>query len=137
MYPTEELVLLDRRKAILRARIRLQRIDTATHLVEVMRPVVWLADLRAKFKALPFGLRMLSGPLTFFLQRAVVRRLPVRGKMLLWIPAVWKVAKWVLPLMKRRAQTRPLPSVPTREAVKSVVKERRAETSRAKKVRSS
>ena len=137
MYPTEELILLDRRKAILRTRIRLQRIDTATHLVEIMRPVVWLADLRAKFKSLPFGLRMLSGPLTFFLQRAVVKRLPVRGKMLLWLPAVWKVAKWVLPLIGRHSPNRPSPHVPSRATMKSVVKERRAESSRVRKARSS
>jgi len=123
MYPREELNLLERRKAILRSRIRRQRIDTNIHLQEVFRPVMWLSGLQAKWKGLPLGLRMFTGPLAFIVQSALLKRLPIRGKLLLWVPMIWKVAKWVIPFMKATSQARA--RTPSRAAIETVVKARR------------
>ncbi len=100
MYPREELDLLRRRKAILRTRIRLQRVDVGVHMHDVLRPFAWIGLLQEKWRSLPVGFRTVSGPLAFILQRVLIRRLPWRGKLLLWIPAIWKVAKVAAPLLK-------------------------------------
>lgn len=128
MYPREELALLDRRKAILRTRVRLQRIDIGTQLHEVARPFAWIGTLQEKWKSLPAGVRTVSGPLAFILQRALVRRLPWRGKLLLWAPVVWKVAKWVAPLVKNSSYFSP--RTPSQATVEKVVKARRSASAR-------
>ncbi|MEO7599369.1 MAG: hypothetical protein ABIV50_10580 [Opitutus sp.] len=65
MYPAAELNALARRKAILRARISLDRLRMVALSAEVVRPINWLDRVIvqwrkispfAKFAALPLGL---------------------------------------------------------------------------------
>jgi hypothetical protein len=80
MYPRAELTLLEHRKAILQARIALQRIELAGQLQGVTRPLVWIDGVRARWQGVPSIVRLLSGPLILIVQRLLIRRAPVGGK---------------------------------------------------------
>ena len=86
MYPRAELTLLEHRKAILQARIALQRIELAGQLQGVTRPLVWIDGVRARWQGFPSVIRLLSGPLILIVQRLLERRVPVGGKVLAWLP---------------------------------------------------
>lgn len=124
MYPGKELILLERRKEILRMRIRLQRAEMAVHMREVLRPLRWIESIQGQWRALPWGVRMISGSIGFLAQRALLRRLPWRAKALLWVPVVWKLARRTFPLIARSA--RGAFQVPTQEEAMRIVKLRRA-----------
>ena len=84
MYPAAELNALARRKAVLRARISLDRLHVVALATEVARPIDWLDRVIvqwrkispfAKFAALPLGLllnrRTVPGQKTGLVSRAL------------------------------------------------------------------
>ncbi|MBP7141388.1 MAG: hypothetical protein KBA71_05730 [Opitutaceae bacterium] len=124
MFARKDLIQLERRKAILRMRIRLQRAEMAVHVREVLRPLGWIESMQARWQSLPWGVRMLSGSLGFLAQRALLRRLPWRAKALLWLPAAWKLARQAFPLMTKPAGE--AFRVPSKEEAVRIVKLRRS-----------
>ncbi|MFO1447522.1 MAG: hypothetical protein U1F61_05150 [Opitutaceae bacterium] len=101
MYPREQLTLLEHRKAILQARITLQRIELAGHLHGVTRPLVWIDDVRSRWQGMPSVIRLLAGPMIFLVQRLLARRLSTGGRVLAWLPVAWRAWKWVAPFLKK------------------------------------
>ncbi len=128
MYPRQELILLGHRKAILRTRISLQRLEVRAQWQEVMRPFAWIGTLQEKWNSLPSGLRMTMAPLAFLLRRVLVRRLPWRGRLLLWMPMVWKLSKWAVPLVRNAARFSP--STPPPDSLEELVRFRRRTAAR-------
>lgn len=124
MFPREELIQLERRKEVLRMRIRLQRAEMAVHAREVLRPLGWIESIQSRWQSLPWGVRMISGSLGFLAQRALLRRLPWRTKALLWVPVAWKLARKAFPLVARSA--RGAFQVPTQEEAVRIVRLRRS-----------
>ena len=112
MYPRAELTLLEHRKAILQGRIALQRIELAEHLHEVARPLVWIDGVRARWRGVPSIVRLLSGPLILIVQRLLIRRAPVGGSVLAWLPVAWRVWQWAAPFLRKTPS--PGPSRPGR-----------------------
>ena len=106
MYPREQLTLLEDRKALLRARIALQRIETGRNLKQVLRPVVLVESLRARWRALPPAVRLLSGPVGLLLQGFLRRRLRFGGTLLVWAPVAWRAWKWLSPILAKPARRR-------------------------------
>jgi len=106
MYPREQLTLLAQRKTLLQARIALQRIETGRNLERVMRPVVLAENLRARWRALPPAVRLLSGPVGLLLQGYLRRRLRFGGTLLVWAPVAWRAWKWLAPLLTKPARSR-------------------------------
>lgn len=117
MYPREQLTLLSHRKAVLQTRIALQRLETAQHLEQVTRPLVWLQNLRAKWRSLPPAVRLLSGPAGLLLQSFLRKRLRFGGTLLVWGPIIWRTWKWVAPLLDRSARSPSSPGKPVRITV--------------------
>jgi hypothetical protein len=107
MYPRAELTLLEHRKAILQARIALQRIELAGQLQGVTRPLVWIDGVRARWQGFPSVIRLLSGPLILIVQRLLERRVPVGGKVLAWLPVAWRVWQWAAPYLRKTPPPRP------------------------------
>ncbi|MBL9193178.1 MAG: hypothetical protein JNJ82_12565 [Opitutaceae bacterium] len=107
MYPRAELTLLEHRKAILQARIALQRIELAGQLEAVSRPLVWIDGVRARWQGVPSIVRLLSGPLILIVQRLLIRRAPVGGNILAWLPVAWRVWQWAAPFLRKTPPTRP------------------------------
>ncbi|MBE7539774.1 MAG: hypothetical protein HS122_15370 [Opitutaceae bacterium] len=124
MFPRKELTLLERRKAVLRMRIRLQRVDLAADLRQVLRPVGWIDAMQARWLTLPWGVRLATGSLGYLAQRALLRRMPWRARALLWAPVILKLARRAFPL-KDGAPPRTF-RVPSQQDAEGLVKRRRA-----------
>ncbi|HEY0945889.1 MAG TPA: hypothetical protein VGD81_11510 [Opitutaceae bacterium] len=91
MYPREELTVLAARKALLRARIRVGRVDCTDTASAVVRPLVWIDRLHAQWRALPSWVRAGAPVVLLALKRGRRRRRPggrlhVAKSLLRWAP---------------------------------------------------
>ena len=87
MYPKVDLEVLAQRKERLRSRIRSRRETCAVEFERVLRPVVWLEDIYAKWKALSPLVKLGAIPLGIFLKKKVFPRSGgVIGGLWRWAP---------------------------------------------------
>jgi len=83
MYPQPDLSLLALRKHALMHRIRVRREECAGQMHEVMKPVVWIDGLYAKWQAISPIAKLAAVPVGLFVTR---KFMPKLGGLLGWAP---------------------------------------------------
>jgi len=97
MYPTAELMLLQRGKASVRARIATNRLYCAALAAEVAKPIGWLERTLVQWRKISPFMKIAAIPLGFLLRRKlrlVGKIHPVR-RLLRWLPAVMGAVRMV------------------------------------------
>lgn len=112
MYPTRELDTLAERKRQLRNRIAVERADLTDELRNATRPVAWASELQARWQNLSPVVRLAAPVVLMAIQRKVLKRIPVGGAAIWWVPLVLRALRAGLPLLTRATQ--PATSLPDR-----------------------
>lgn len=93
MYAQRELARLRDLKAVHRYRIGLRRVVCAVQAERVLRPLRWVDRASAAWRQLgPLG-RAATGPVGFWLLRALFRRRQLAGPLMRWGPTIWNIVK--------------------------------------------
>ena len=91
MYPTGELNSLLRRKALLRAKISIGRLECAALATEAVRPIDWIDRFLVQWKKIAPIAKFAAVPLGLLLQRRLLS-----GKKLKILSRVARVLPWLL-----------------------------------------
>jgi hypothetical protein len=83
MYPQPDLNLLALRKHALMHRIRVRRDACAGHAHEVMKPVVWIEGLHAKWRSISPLVKLAAVPAGLLITR---KFMPKLGTLFSWAP---------------------------------------------------
>jgi hypothetical protein len=91
MYPSGELISLSRRKALLRAKISIGRLECVAMAAEAARPIDWIDRVIAQWRKIAPFAKFAAVPLGLLLQRGL---LP--GKKLKLFGRVARLLPWIL-----------------------------------------
>lgn len=86
MYPEGDLKRLAGRKALVRSRIALHRMETALYGRDVMRPVLAIDRAITSWRRISPWVKLAAVPLGFMAQRSVLRRIGPLRRILRWAP---------------------------------------------------
>lgn len=90
MYPQPDLNLLALRKRTLMHRIRVRRDECADQAHEVLKPVVWIDGLYAKWRAISPLAKLAAVPVGLFITR---KFMPKLGGLLSWAPVAMNLIR--------------------------------------------
>ncbi|MEO6006283.1 MAG: hypothetical protein ABIZ04_23790 [Opitutus sp.] len=95
MYPAAELNALARRKALLRARISLDRLRCTALAAEVARPIDWVDRALVQWRRISPFAKLAALPLGILLQRGILpgRKLGLLGRGVRLLPVVLSAFK--------------------------------------------
>jgi hypothetical protein len=96
MYPSGELTSLSRRKALLRAKISIGRLECAALAAEAVRPIDWIDRVVAQWKKIAPIAKFAAVPLGLLLQRGLLpgKKLKLFGRVARLLPWILGAAKF-------------------------------------------